>query len=49
VIMGIGSYVLPSKQIANRVKISAGSIVRHDFKGPVHEGIVLQGNPAAPR
>lgn len=49
VIMGIGSYVLPSKQIANRVKISAGSIVRHHFKGPVHEGIVLQGNPAAPR
>jgi carbonic anhydrase/acetyltransferase-like protein (isoleucine patch superfamily) len=49
VIMGIGSYVLPGKEIANRVKISAGSIVRHHFKGPVHEGVVLQGNPAAPR
>ena len=48
-IFGIGSYVLPGKKLANGVKVSAGSIVRHDYDQDHHCDIVLQGNPARPR
>jgi sugar O-acyltransferase (sialic acid O-acetyltransferase NeuD family) len=48
-IFGIGSYVLPGKKLANGVKVSAGSIVRHDYDQESHRDIVLQGNPARPR
>ena len=48
-VFGVGSYVLPGKHIADTVKVSAGSVVRHSFDGSEHIGVTLQGNPAQQR
>jgi sugar O-acyltransferase (sialic acid O-acetyltransferase NeuD family) len=44
-LFGIGSYVLPGKKLASGVKVSAGSVVRHN----VETACTVQGNPAKPR
>jgi len=42
---GTASYCIPKVKLGNKIKISAGSMVRHSF----NQECILQGNPAKPR
>ncbi len=44
--LGIGSYVLPHHRLGPHTRVSAGSVVRHDFPDGM---CTLQGNPAVKR
>lgn len=46
--LGIASMILPGRHLERSTRVSAGSIVRHDFLG-FGPDLVLQGNPAQPR
>lgn len=42
---GTASYCIPNVTLGNKIKVSAGSVVRHSFL----EDCVLRGNPAKPK
>lgn len=43
--LGTATYCIPKIKLGKRIKVSAGSVVRHSYE----QECILQGNPAKPR